>query len=151
NVANLAILLARDDGRAKKWASDSALGINVGDLMNLFGPRKARERNDENPFGVGTVPGEIAPDGIERMLSRLEKNYAPKWDKAAETEMAYRVLAIAEILREVKPPRGVNKAGLSGWKKLVEEFHGTANQYASAVKRNESTKAVIKGLNNSCA
>jgi HEAT repeat protein len=156
NVANLALLLARNDEKAKKWATDVAQDVYLEDLMSVFLPRKTKVAGTVSPgFGVGAEPGKITPDGIERMLIDLEKRRGPKIDRDADTEMAYRILAVASIVKEI-PHRAFQRDGrarsakLSQWQKYADEFHGAATAYVAAVRDDEPRQKAVMRLNNAC-
>jgi RNA polymerase sigma factor (sigma-70 family) len=158
NVTNLALLLARNDEKSKKWAKDVAQDVDLEDLMSVFLPRKTKVTGTAvslGGFGVGAKAGKITPDGIERMLQNLEKRRAGKIDRDAETEMAYRVLAVASIVKEI-PHRAFRRGGrarslkLSHWQTHVDEFHGAARAYIAAVRDDEPREKAVMRLNNSC-
>src|SRR5262245_50896167 len=92
---NSAAFEKKDSAGAKKIADELGKKVALDDLMHLFTLRTKKG------LGVGSKPGAVSPDGIERKLTDLAKK--PLADKAladesaALAQMGYDMAAIAAV------------------------------------------------------
>ncbi len=139
--------------QATKLAAEVAKAHELEDVMNLMALRKPTGKKPT--FGVGKMPGQIKPDGIEAQITNLRKRVNPQkvnQDSEALTEMAYRIDAIAHVAVQ-KPVDAVKtakqKQDWETWSK--EMIHGSQELAKAAKNKNAAgVKAAAAHLDASC-
>jgi cytochrome c556 len=132
-------------GMAKNLAKEQE--GEVYDVMMLMKPREGKTPG----FGVGKVPGEIVPDGIENMIRVLARDTPGKAkldrEKGAYIEMAYRTQAIGTFAHASPPKKDKAK-----WNDFSKQMQGGTQDFIKAVQSGSpaEVKTAAEKLNNSC-
>lgn len=150
NVANLGVLLARREARARGWAMEIGRQTQLDDLMGVFRPRRRKHTDADPPLGIGPTAGKVAPDGIEQLLFALETERAPYIDPALLVETAYRIQAVAEVTKDMKAPfHAMNVA----WKKYTTDFQTASVEFTTAARSGDAptVRQAVRKLNATCA
>jgi hypothetical protein len=122
----------KDTAGAKKQAEEIAKKVAMDDLMHLFALRTKKG------LGVGSKPGLVSPDGIERKLMDLAKKPLDATQLAAEsqalTEMGYSMAALAHITLAKPPDKDEGKKKKKDWVAWSGELQQLALDFAAAAK-----------------
>jgi hypothetical protein len=155
SVQKVADALSKGDmAAAKKDAEEIAKGIEVEDVMNLMGMRKAGAK--KAVFGIGKEPGEIKPDGIEAKITNISKKALPagqlEKESDALTEMGYRVAAIAEVAKIKAPAKDEGAKKKADWLTWADSMKKAADELAEAAKdkKPQEVKTAAAKLNSAC-
>lgn len=122
----------KDAPGAKKMAETIAKDTALDDLMHLFALRTKKG------LGVGSKPGLVSPDGLERKLMDLaKKELDPKQlgeESQAIKEMGHSIAAIAAVCIAKPPDKDEGKKKKKDWVAWSIELQEQSMQLALAAK-----------------
>lgn len=150
-----AALEKKDAAEAKKLADGLAKKFENDDTMGLFAPRTKADGKLGRGIGVGSKPGAMKPDGIERKLMDLAKKPLPDKQLADEAEaltaMGYDMAALASIAHLSEPAEKEKKPVFAkrkkDWQTWSEELRDASLNLAMAAKGKNAAdlhKAAVK-------
>ena len=143
SVKKVAAALAKNDAsEAKKLADGFGKKFENEDAMALFGPRTKSDGKMGRGLGVGSKPGVLKPDGIEKKLMELAKKPLPDKQLADEadalTTMGYDMAALAAIAHGSEPSdkdkKPVYKKRKKDWETWADELKDASLKLATAAK-----------------
>jgi hypothetical protein len=122
----------KDADGAKKMAGEIAKKVQMEDLMHLFALRTKKG------LGVGSKPGAVTPDGLERKLTELAKKPLGAKELGDEsqalTEMGYSMAALACVAGSKPPEKDEGKKKKKDWVTWSDELREASLQLATAAK-----------------
>jgi hypothetical protein len=144
-----------DSTAAKKQAEGIAAKVDeIAPVMDLMKPR------GDGGLGVGSAPGKITPDGIEKKLIAMDKEKNPMTPAQltaqgdALARMGEQMAAIAEVAKlkcPVKKKEGDKDP--KDWAKWTDEMQKGSLEFANAAKAKDPArlKTVTRKLNSTCS
>ncbi len=153
-ILKVADAMARSDAEEAHKLAQALKDVDPEDIMPVFALRTPRNKR---AVGVGTTPGAIKPDGIEKKLEALAARELPAGELAGQAEAieraAYVAAAVGEIVHDKCPVE--TKQGNKDpkeWRTWCEDMVKGSQELAAAAKSRDAgrVKKAAERLDGTC-